>query len=504
MTDVLLDLRSISKKFPGVKALDNVNIQIKKGEVHSILGENGAGKSTLMKIISGALNKDEGEMIFEGRTVSFSNTMDSQKAGIAMIYQEFNLAPHLTVEDNVFIANEPCSRLNIVDRKTVRKRTFELLDSIDFKLDPSKKIKNLNVCEQQITEIIKALRNESKLIIMDEPTSALTENEIRKFFKCIDKMRSEGLSILFISHNLEEVFEISDTITVMRDGKSVGTYPIDEITPNDAVRLMVGREVENIYDRKTVEIGEEVLRVKNLSSPGKIHDVSFTLREGEVLGICGLLGAGKTEIVRGIFGADTKATGEVFIKGRKLKVGNINDVIDAGIGLIPEDRKNQGLFLDKNIKENLSAASIEELSKCKFLSKMREQDLASQYVEILRIKTSGLKQIVNNLSGGNQQKVVIGKWLALSPKVLLMDDPTRGVDIGAKQAIYKLIGELVSSGVGVIFISSELPEVIGISDRLLVIADGELKAEFRSDDATQEKILTAATLKTKLNSEKAV
>jgi len=504
MNDILLELTSISKYFPGVKALDNVNIQIKKGEVHSILGENGAGKSTLMKIISGALIKDEGVMIFEDHAVSFSNTIDSQKVGISMIYQEFNLAPHLTVEDNVFIANEPCNRLNIIDRKTVRSRTVELLESIDFKLDPSRKINSLNVCEQQITEIVKALRNESKLIIMDEPTSALTENEIRKLFKCINKLRNEGLSVLFISHKLEEVFEISDTISVMRDGKSVGTYSVDEITPKEAVRLMVGREVENIYDRKIAEMGKVVLEVKNLSSPGKMHDISFNLKSGEVLGICGLLGAGKTEIVRGIFGADPKVTGEIIMNGRKLKIENINAAIDAGIGLIPEDRKNQGLFLKKNVKENLSAASIEELSNNQFLSKSKERSLASKYVDILRIKISGLQHIVNNLSGGNQQKVVIGKWLALSPKVLLMDDPTRGVDIGAKQAIYELIGELVSTGVGVIFISSELPEVIGISDRLLVVADGELKAEFQSDEATQEKIMTAATLNVNLNSEKAV
>lgn len=495
MNEVLLRLESISKSFPGVKALDDVDIVIKLGEVHSILGENGAGKSTLMKIISGALSKDSGRIVFKDKEIAFKNTADAQKSGISMIYQEFNLAPHLTVEENIYIGNEPRYKFsNIIKKKEIHKGTIGLLKNLNIDLSPTRKVQALNICERQITEIVKALRNKSQLIIMDEPTSALSEVEIKKLYRYIDQLRNDGISILFISHNMEEVFHISDSITVLRDGRAVGTFLKGEITPKKAVQLMVGRDVENIYDRNKSEIGDNILEVNELSSPGKFSDISFKLHSGEVLGICGLLGAGKSEIVRAIFGVDENATGQILIEGMELKIGNVKEAINSGLGLIPEDRKNQGLFLERSVRQNMSAASIENISKKLFLSSQMENDLAQKYVDLLRIKTSSLTHNVNNLSGGNQQKVVIGKWLALSPRIMLMDDPTRGIDIGAKQSIYKLIAELTSTGVGVIFISSELPEVIGVADRVIVISDGKLKAEFSGEESTQEKIMIAATI----------
>jgi ribose transport system ATP-binding protein len=502
MDDTILRMKSISKSFPGVQALEDVSLEVRRGEVHAILGENGAGKSTLMKILSGAYRRDTGEIELDGQPVEIHNPSHAQSLGIAMIYQEFNLAPHLSVEANIFIGREPRrGPFGIIDQRTIHQQSQKLIEQLGVELDVTQRINTLNVCQQQITEIAKALSMKSHVVIMDEPTSALSESEITTLFSVIRHLKQEGLGIIYISHNLGEVFEIADRITVLRDGKKIDTQNAKDVTPEEEVRKMVGRDIADMYAKREVPIGEVVLRVNGLSSGDILRQISFELRSGEVVGIAGLLGSGRTELIRAIFGADRKERGTVEVVGYKHKIDRIGDAIRAGIGLVPEDRKEQGLFLGMPVGPNISAASIQDVSYHGILDSRKERALASKYVEQLDIKITGLEQLVLNLSGGNQQKTVLAKWLARSPQILLLDDPTRGIDVGAKQAIYRLIGELAATGVGIVFVSSELPEILGISDRILVMGSGQLKGEFSRVEATQEKIMSSATASTVIRCE---
>jgi ribose transport system ATP-binding protein len=475
-TDVILEMQHITKSFPGVKALDHVQLEVRRGEVHAILGENGAGKSTLVKILSGAYYKDEGEIRLNKKPVDIMNPSHAQSLGIAMIYQEFNLAPHLSVEANIFIGRE----------------SVKLISELGIDLDVTKKVGSLNVSQQQITEIAKALSMKSQVVIMDEPTSALSESEVEILFRVIRHLKKEGIGIIYISHNLDEVFEISDRITIMRDGKYIGTFHTQEIRPDEAVQKMVGRDIHNMYAKKDVPIGDRILEVKNLSG-GMLQDISFTLHQGEILGVAGLLGAGRTELMRCIFGADPADHGDIFVDGKQCAIRSIEDAIRLGIGFVPEDRKQQGLFLRMTVQSNIASTSIPQISSRGFIQKHKENELSEKYVNQLQVKVSGLDQLALNLSGGNQQKLVLAKWLALSPKILLLDDPTRGIDVGAKESIYKLIGDLAENGVGIIFVSSELPEVLGIADRILVMAEGRIRGELSREEATQEKVMAYAT-----------
>lgn len=492
--EAILEMRGISKSFPGVRALDKVDLSVKRGEVHAILGENGAGKSTLMKILAGAYSMDEGEIVLRGRAVDIRNPHHAQELGIAIIYQEFNLAPHLTAEANIFIGREPRSKFfNFIDQRRIHEDSAALVRELGVNLDVSRPVRELNVSQQQITEIAKALSMDADIIIMDEPTSALAEAEIATLFAVIRRLKQKGITFLYISHNLDEVFQISDRITVLRDGRCIGTRETAEVTPQEVIKMMVGRTLDDLYPKEVVEIGPTVLEVKNLSREGVLHDISFSLRRGEILGIAGLLGAGRTELMRCIFGADPRTAGELWVEGRKVDIRSPADAMRAGIALVPEDRKQQGLFLGLAVRVNITAATLSSVASMGWVSRARERAFVDEYIKALNIKTAGQEQLAGNLSGGNQQKVVLAKWLSIKPKILILDDPTRGIDVGAKVAIHNLMGEFARQGVGIILISSELPEVLGMSDRILVMDGGRLKGEFTRAEATQEKIMSCAT-----------
>ena len=492
--EAILEMRGISKSFPGVRALDKVDLSVKRGEVHAILGENGAGKSTLMKILAGAYSMDEGEIVLRGQAVDIRNPHHAQELGIAIIHQEFNLAPHLTAEANIFIGREPRSRFfNFIDQRRVHEESAALVRELGVNLEVSRPVRELNVSQQQITEIAKALSMDADIIIMDEPTSALAEAEIATLFAVIRRLKQKGITFLYISHNLDEVFQISDRITVLRDGRCIGTRETAEVTPQEVIKMMVGRTLDDLYPKEVVEIGPTVLEVKNLSREGVLHDISFSLRRGEILGIAGLLGAGRTELMRCIFGADPRTAGEIWVDGWKVDIRSPADAMRAGIALVPEDRKQQGLFLGLAVRVNVTAATLSSMANMGWVSRARERAFVDDYIKALNIKTAGQEQLAGNLSGGNQQKVVLARWLSIKPKILILDDPTRGIDVGAKVAIHNLMGEFARQGVGIILISSELPEVLGMSDRILVMDGGRLKGEFSRAEATQEKIMSCAT-----------
>ncbi len=492
--DVLLRLEGISKSFPGVRALHNVRMEIRRGEVHALLGENGAGKSTLMKILSGAYSRDAGEILWEGHPITIPNPREAQKLGIGIIYQEFNLVPQLSIAENVWISREPYRNrpLQLIDWKEMGRRTRELLDEVHLPLDPRRPVAGLGVAQQQMVEIAKALSLDAKLLIMDEPTSALTDTEINQLFTVIRRLKARGVSVVFISHHLEEVFEICDRGTVLRDGEYIDTVDLAAVTKEDIIRMMVGRNLEQQYPKAESLRGEEALRVEGLKRDGVLHDITFNAFTGEILGIAGLVGAGRSELMRAVFGADPIDAGEVFIFGKQIDVRSPQQAIRAGVGLLPEDRKQQGLVLMLSVLHNMSMASLDKLTSRVFLRRGDERKQAGEFVEKLRISTPSVNQQVQYLSGGNQQKVVLAKWLASRSKILIFDEPTRGIDVGAKVEVYNLMNTLVQSGVAVIMVSSEMPELLGMSDRILVMHEGRLAAEFSREEATEEKILAAA------------
>lgn len=458
------------------------------------MGENGAGKSTLMKILTGVYNKDEGKIIFKGKEIEPKNPNHAQKLGISMIYQEFNLVPNLDIATNIFLGNEPRKGkfLKVFDIKKAFKESERLLEMVGLNISPDTLVKDLTVAQQQMVEIAKALALKSELIIMDEPTSALAGKEVTKLFEIMRKLKNDGISVIFITHRLEEVFQIADRIVVLRDGQRVGELTCEENKIDEVIRLMVGRSIR-VSSRIDSSADNIILEVKNLSSHA-IKNVSFYLRKGEILGIAGLVGSGRTEIVRALFGADTKISGEIYLDGKKVEINSPKDAVRLGIGLVPEDRKLQGLILNMTLHENLSLPSIPFIFPKGIINLKKEYKLVEEFVTRLRIRTPHIFQIVNNLSGGNQQKVVVAKWLALKPKILILDEPTRGIDVGAKAEIHNLIGELAKEGIGIILISSELPEILALSDRILVVSKGRITAELNRKDATQEKIMQYAII----------
>jgi ribose transport system ATP-binding protein len=491
-TDLVLVMQGIRKSFPGVTALDAVDFQLRRGEVHVLLGENGAGKSTLMKILSGAYRKDAGRILLEGREVEIKHPRHAQELGISTIYQEFNLVGSLSVADNIFLGRELCRIPGVISEGALRDRAVGVLSSLGVDIDPRRPVRSLGIAEQQMVEIAKAISLESKILIMDEPTSALTEREINELFARIRALKQSGVSIIYISHRLEEIFSIGDRVTVLRDGKQVGTRLTGEATMPALIKMMVDRELTQQFPKAYAPRGEEILRVEGLNRAGVLRNVSFSLYRGEVLGIAGLLGSGRTELARAIFGADPVDSGRVFIRGRLQQARSPRNAINNGLGFLTEDRKAEGLVLALSVKQNVCLPSLERLSRLGFVNRNEEAQLAARYVGDLRIKTTGLDQRVAFLSGGNQQKVVLSKWLACNADVLIFDEPTRGIDVGAKAEIYQLMNQLAASGVGIIMISSELPEVLGMSDRILVMHKGAIKGEFLAGEPTQEDLLHAA------------
>jgi ABC-type sugar transport system ATPase subunit len=488
----ILKMHGISKRFPGVQALNNVSFDVQPGEVHALIGENGAGKSTLMKILAGVYDADEGQIMLRGEPVHFTSPYDAWTRGISTIHQELMLIPQLTVAENIFLGKAPRSRLGFIDKTRMFDEAEVLLERLEIQADPGTLVGDLPVGLQQMVEIAKALSFDADLIVMDEPTSALSHHEIEVLFDRIERLRADGRSVVFISHKLDEVFRLSDRVTVLRDGEHIGTEPTDTLSSADLIHMMVGRDLKSFFAKSHSEIGEPILEVDSLTIDGQFYDVSFTLHAGEILGIAGLVGAGRTDVVRAIFGAERVEAGHVRLNGKELPLGVPLKAIQAGIGLVPENRKEQALFLQMDVSENIVIADTAGLAQYGLLKLHKERTISAGYVDRLTIRTPSLKQQVGNLSGGNQQKVILARWLAIQPQVLIVDEPTRGIDVGAKAEIHALLSELAATGVGIILISSEMEEVLSISDRVLVMRDGLMVAEFDSSEATQERIAAHA------------
>jgi ribose transport system ATP-binding protein len=499
-SNVVLEARGITKSFPGVKALDGVDILVRRGRLNALLGENGAGKSTLMNVLAGVFPPDDGEILLEGKQVQLRTPREAQGAGISIIFQELNLIPQLSIAENVFLGREPRNRLGLIDYGNMDRDARLLLEELDLPVDPRKPVGELRVGAQQVVEIAKALSFRSRILIMDEPTSAITEQEVEVLFRLIRRLKARGVGIVYITHKLDELKEHADDVTVLRDGQLIAGMPYGETTRSDIVRMMVGRELSDLFPKSAATLGDEVLRVDRLSlrHPERagdfvFNDVSFSLRRGEVLGLFGLMGAGRTELLQTIFGLHSHASsGEIRVDGRGVKIRSPRAAIATGLALAPEDRKMDGLVMTMNVAENISLCSLGNSERFGLLARRRESDFVGQFVRLLGIKTSSLSQLVRNLSGGNQQKVVLSKWLATRPKVLLLDEPTRGIDIGAKKEIYKIIEKATELGLAVVMVSSELPEILAIADRILVMCEGRLTAEFTRGKATEENIMRAA------------
>jgi ribose transport system ATP-binding protein len=493
-SDPILEVSGVSKSFPGVKALDSVSFDLFKGEVHALVGENGAGKSTLMKILSGVFPADEGVIRYKGTPVSFRNAIEARDAGIGIIYQELNLIPHLSVAANIFIGREPRTRFGTLDERKMNADAEAMLGRLNLTIDPTTTLNRLPIPKQQMVEIAKSLSLDSEVLIMDEPTSALSESEIDELFAVIHSLRDRGVSVIYISHRLGELKHIVDRISVFRDGHSVSTDPYAAVTMEDIVSRMVGRTLENQFPpKRNAPKSSKILEVRGIARGDVLRGISFDLYEGEVLGIAGLMGAGRTELARAIFGADPIEAGEVAMHGTRLSIGSPSDAIAAGIAYLSENRKEEGLAIAMQLAENVTMANVREISR-RFgvLSRHREMEAAGRFVADLGIRTPSLAQIVKNLSGGNQQKVALAKWLFCDAKVLILDEPTRGIDVGAKYEIYELIVKLAREGVGIIMISSELPEILGMTDRVLVLHEGRLAATLVTAETDQEEILNHA------------
>ncbi|MCW2940979.1 MAG: transporter ATP-binding protein [Actinomycetia bacterium] len=486
----ILRVNGLRKTFPGVVALDGVDFDLRPGEVHVLLGENGAGKSTLIKMLSGAYQPDDGRIMVDDRETSIRSAQDAQRLGIATIYQEFNLVPQLTVAENLFLGRPP-KRFGLVDKRRMTADARELLDRVGVDADPGQQIGTLGIARMQMVEIAKALSLDARVLIMDEPTAVLTTTEVEKLFAIVRQLRDQGVSIVFITHHLEEIPQIGDRVTVLRDGKSVAEVPAD--TPQEElVRLMVGRSIEQQYPRERSSQGPPLLEVRGLTRRGVFENVSFEVHAGEVVGIAGLVGAGRTEVARAIFGADGYDQGNVLVEGARLRGGDVHAAMEAGLGLVPEDRKGQGLVLGADVQENLGLVTLGRASHGGLVDRAGQRKRAAGIAERLNVRMSGLRQEVRTLSGGNQQKVVIGKWLLADAKVLILDEPTRGIDVGAKVEIYQLVNSLTASGHAVLMISSDLPEVLGMSDRVLVMARGRLAGELDAAEATQDSVMALA------------
>ena len=500
---VILQMRGIKKAFPGVQALDGVDLEVRSGEVMALVGENGAGKSTLIKILSGAYTADAGEIYIKGKQVKIVDPKHARDLGVSVIYQELNLAEQVSVAENIFAGREILNRFGLIDYRTMYKNAQKWLDELHIKnVDPRDEVRRLGIARKQMVEIAKALSLDSNIIVMDEPTSSLPSattnpdeiNEVQILLSTIRKLRERGKALIYISHRMEEIFRISDRITVMRDGKLIGVRKTTETTPKEIISMMVGRNLEDMYGKdEGRKIGSTVLEVRHLNQGKRLFNIGFHVRAGEILGVAGLVGAGRTEMAKAVFGADRRDSVEILVDNQPVNVQTPQDAIRCGLGYLPEDRKLQGLFLKMAIRTNISAANIAYISRRGFIQDRVEKDLAQQYITQLKIRTPSIDQFARNLSGGNQQKVIIAKWLAVKPKVLIVDEPTRGVDVGAKIEIYNLLRKLAGDGVAVVMISSELPEILGMSDRIVVIREGHCAGELDRADATEEKIMEMAT-----------
>lgn len=496
MGEVILTMNGIDKSFPGVHALDHVNLEVRKGEVHALMGENGAGKSTLMKVLTGIYTKDEGTITYEGKEVAFANPREAQAAGIVIVHQELNMLNHLTVAQNIFIGREMMTGKLISDKK-MNEEAKKLFDKLNIDIDPTEKMGRLTVGKQQMCEIAKAISHDAKVIVFDEPSAALTETEIDELFKIIKDLREKQMGIVYISHRMDEIKVITDRVTVMRDGGYVGTLITEDSTKDDIINMMVGRVIYEEPKTKSNVAPDApvVLKVENLNAGKMVQDVSFELHKGEILGFSGLMGAGRTETARALFGADPKESGDVYINGKKMDIKNPMDAVKNGIGYLSEDRKQYGIVVQKTVAENSTMASLDNYMNGIFINKKKEAAVASKYVDSLKTKTPSVDQLVVNLSGGNQQKVVIAKWLVKDCDILIFDEPTRGIDVGAKSEIYQLMNELVAEGKSIIMISSEMTEILRMSDRIVVMCEGRKTGEMDISEATQENIMHAATLR---------
>ncbi len=489
----LLEMVDITKQFPGVIALDRANLSVEAGECHALVGENGAGKSTLMKVVSGAYQPDSGVIRLEGLEQDITSPIVARQLGITMIHQELNLLPEMTVAENIFLGHEIASGpLKWLDRRTMERKSEELLESFGQKLSGGAFVKNISLAQQQMVEIGKALSVRSKVIIMDEPSAILSDRELVELFDLIVRLKRQNVAIVYISHRMEEIFKICDRVTVMRDGKTIQTDVPSRMTHDQIIRLMVGREIEQFFPSAHSNPGQEVLRLESVSQIGKLRNISLTLRRGEIVGLTGLVGAGRTELARVIFGAEAPDSGQIFLHGERVSFRSPRQAIDAGIGLLTEDRKSQGLVLNMMVRENTTMASLFRVVRRGFVDVRAEKEATQSYIRDLHIKTPSTDQKVRNLSGGTQQKVVLSKWLFTQSKILIFDEPTRGIDVGAKAEIYQLMWKLVAQGIAILMVSSELPEVLKMCDRILVMHEGEITGELSRAEATQEKIMALA------------
>jgi rhamnose transport system ATP-binding protein len=489
----IVELRGVAKSYGAVRALHDGDIALRAGEVRALMGENGAGKSTLVKVLGGVVRRDDGEMLVAGDPVDFHSPHDARDAGIAVIYQEPTLFPDLSVEENVVMGYHPLGSMRRIDRGAVRRTVSGLLDRLGVRLDPERPVRGLSIADQQIVEIAKALSFDARVLIMDEPTAALSGPEVERLFTVVRALREEGAAILFISHRLDEVFAICDTVTVMRDGAVVHDAPIAAMTPDDMVRRMVGRELSALYPKQDTQVGDIVLSVQRLTREGVFTDVSLEVRAGEVVALAGLVGAGRSEVARAIFGIDKPDAGRVEVDGRRLAPGRPLAAMRAGIGFVPEDRRQQGLVMDLSIARNATMTRTGKLARFGLISRAAENELAREWAARLQLRFHRLDDPAGFLSGGNQQKVVLAKWLATEPRLLIVDEPTRGIDVGTKAEVHRLIGELAGRGVAVLMISSELPEVLGVADRVLVMHEGRLVEELSRAEADEERVIRAAT-----------
>ena len=488
-----IEMRGIDKSFGGNAVLKEAGFLLDHGEIHALMGENGAGKSTLMKILTGVYTKDAGQVIVDGQEVCYKNPQEAEKAGIVFIHQELNVLFDLTVEENMFLGKEIHGRFGVCDKKAMRAEVRKILDRLGVSIDPQQRMSELSVGQQQMIEIAKALMVDAKVIIMDEPTAALTQSETEVLFQVVRSLKEKGVSIVYISHRMEEIFELCDRITVLRDGSYIDTKRIQDTDMNDVVKMMIGREIGERYPLREASIGEVVFKVEGLTCPGVFKDVSFEVHAGEVLGVSGLMGAGRTEIMQAIFGNMPHVTGKLFWNGEEIHNHNPGQAMKNGIGFITEDRKTEGLMLEESIRKNISLANLGRISRRGVLRKKEERELVQKGIEELHIKCFGPEHECGRLSGGNQQKVVFAKWIYTDPKVLILDEPTRGVDIGAKKEIYNIINDLAAKGVAIIMVSSELPEVLGMADRIMVVREGLLRGILSKEEADQENIMILAT-----------
>lgn len=492
MTEYLLEMRDITKQYPGVLALDKVQLGVYPGEVHCLVGENGAGKSTLMKVLAGAISKDEGSIFIEGREVHYDTPQMAARLGISMIHQEFNLVSQMSVAENIYLGHAPRSR-GLIQWSNLYENARQALAQLDSDLDPRRQVSTLSVAQQQVVEIAKALSIHARILVMDEPSATLTDHELETLFSLVKSLYRQGMAVIYISHRLEEIFALGRRVTVMRDGQWVGTHEVCDVTRDDLIRMMVGRELKDEFPERNAVPGEERLRVENLERKGVFSGISFDVRSGEVVGLTGLVGAGRTEVARALFGADPVHAGTVLLDGTPVRIRSPREAIANGIGLLTEDRKGQGLVLGMTVRANITMANMRAALRGPLLAPGIERAIAERFVKSLQIKTPHVDEIVHHLSGGTQQKVVLAKWLLTRSKVLIFDEPTRGIDVGAKIEIYRLINEIAAQGVAILIITSELPEALGMCDRIYVMREGRLMGQVSRAEATQEKIMDLAT-----------